>query len=80
MIELRYIFLAFLMLIYITPNFGQLKIDAGEYGIVCQNEWGITPDTIGGNPTVIQGSGKYRYTWETYLEINSFGLSFSWQQ
>lgn len=60
-------YIVFIAFFFSFQVYGQLTIDAGNFGVVCSNQWSVTPTSIGGNPTVTSGSGKYSFTWEAYL-------------
>ena len=67
------------ILILISSNlFGQFKIDAGNDTILCVSVWAVDTTEIGGNPTALNGTEPYTYSWETNYSIgsNSFGASY----
>jgi hypothetical protein len=64
------------MLILTSETFTQLQADAGNSIVICQNQSGVKPDTIGGNPSANGGIGDYQYTWETVLDTSSFSIDY----
>lgn len=64
------------MVVLAKTAFGQLQADAGSSTVICQNQYDVISDTIGGNPSASGGIGDYQYSWEAVLDTSFFSFDY----